>query len=98
MHGRFAALALSLVFVAAPAAGASPSLAAAGAKMAALYASCKAFNAKYPHGVGRNKSQRLQQRRRPSDHLQAEHEDFDLAMSHNKGLDHDKDGVACEKA
>ena len=35
--------------------------------------------------------------RHAGDELQAEHEAVPVAMSYNKGLDRDKDGIACEK-
>ena len=63
-----------------------------------IYANCKAYNKKYPHGVGKAHAK---------DHVSGsskpvttfKHSDalYKAAMAHKKDLDRDKDGVACEK-
>jgi len=66
------------------------------AAMPRLYRNCTALNAKYPHGLGRanavdkTSGERVTNFRR-STRL------FLVAMSYNRGLDRDKDRVACEK-
>jgi Excalibur calcium-binding domain len=65
----------------------------AGAQVPRKYPNCKALNAKYPHGVGRvgardkTKSGDRVTTFRRSNRL------YEL----NKGLDRDKDRIACEK-
>jgi hypothetical protein len=63
----------------------------------ALYKNCTNLNKKYPHGLGK-----VGARDRTSDtpvtNLKRSTRLYNLAMSYNKGLDRDKDGVACEKA
>jgi hypothetical protein len=63
-----------------------------------IYKNCTKFNTKYPHGVGKThahdhhtKTSKAVTNFKQSTTL------YDRAMSHNKGLDRDKDGVACEK-
>ena len=91
---RIRAVAAAVILVAAVALAI---VAAASAKAPALYGNCHNLNARYLHGLGRvyahDKTNGL-----PvtvffrSDRL------YRLAMSYNKGLDRDKDGIACEKA
>ncbi|QKE84142.1 excalibur calcium-binding domain-containing protein [Arthrobacter sp. NEB 688] len=57
---------------------------------------CTSVNKKYPHGVGKAKARDRTSGKpvttfRKSDSLYAQ------AMRANKGLDRDKDGIACEK-
>ena len=58
---------------------------------------CTALNKKYPHGVGR-----LRARDKTSDTpvttFKRSTRLYNIAMRWNKGLDRDKDGIACEKA
>ena len=71
----------------------------AGAAMPALYRSCARFNAKYPHGVGKAKATDTTKGSSPPvTTFKRSTKLYNLAMSNNKGLDRDKDGVACEKA
>jgi Excalibur calcium-binding domain len=72
-------------------------VAVASAKAPALYKNCRHLNAKYPHGLGRvhahdKTSGAPVTRFFRSDRL------YRRAMSYNKTLDRDKDGIACEKA
>jgi len=69
---------------------------ATGTRIAPVYKSCSYFDAKYPHGVGRAGAQ---------DHIAAGEPDttflrstsvYNLAMHHNRRLDYDRDGIACE--
>lgn len=63
----------------------------------AKWKNCTAVNRRYPHGVGRNNAH---------DHTSGvpvtnfKHSTrlYKTAMHYNKGLDRDKDGIACEKA
>jgi hypothetical protein len=69
----------------------------ASALVPPLYKNCTNVNKRYPHGVGKalahDKTSGTPVRNfRRSTRL------YNLAMSHNKGLDRDKDGIACEKA
>jgi len=84
-------LILTLVGVAAAAATAY-----ASAAMPAKWKNCTAVNHRYPHGVGRNNAH---------DHTSGvpvtnfKHSTtlYKTAMHYNKGLDRDRDGIACEK-
>jgi hypothetical protein len=58
---------------------------------------CTALNKKYPHGVGRANA-RDQTSGDPVTNFKRSTKLYKLAMSYNKGLDRDKDGIACEKA
>jgi excalibur calcium-binding domain-containing protein len=84
------------VTVAAVALTAAPVLQAGATRIPPLYRSCKALNAKYPHGVGRpnavdkTSGERVTTFRRST-------KLYNLAMSYNRGLDRDKDRIACEK-
>jgi hypothetical protein len=72
--------------------GAAPS---AGTAMPRLYKNCTNFNRRYPHGVGKRLA-----RDRSSDPVTNFRRStliYNQAMRWNKGLDRDKDGVACEK-
>lgn len=63
-------------------------------KVPPLFRSCKNLNKKYPHGVGR-----------PGAHDHGSYTPpykvsarlYNLAMSYNRKLDADRDGIACEK-
>jgi Excalibur calcium-binding domain len=70
----------------------------AGAAMPRLYRSCKNFNARYPHGVGRLLARdKVQPGNEPVRNFRRSNRLFRIAMSYNKGLDRDKDRIACEK-
>ena len=68
----------------------------ASTAMPAVYKNCTALNKKYPHGLGR-----LRARDKTSDTpvttFKRSTRLYNVAMSWNKGLDRDKDGIACEK-
>jgi hypothetical protein len=73
-------------------------LAAGTAEAAAplLYKNCTNLNKRYPHGVGK-----LLARDKTSDepvtNFKRSTKLYLVGMSWNKGLDRDKDGIACEK-
>lgn len=75
--------------------GVAPVPAATGA-IPALWKNCTHVNAKYRHGVGR-----LHARDRtsgtPVTTFKRSTRLYNIAMSYNKRLDADKDGIACEK-
>jgi hypothetical protein len=70
---------------------------AAAARVPPVYKNCAALNKKYPHGIGRAHAR---------DHSSGSHVTtffrsdrlYRIAMSYNRGLDRDKDGIACERA
>ena len=80
------------VLLAVPPAGA---LASARA-MPPLFKNCTALNKKYPHGVGRSdavdKTSGV-----PVTNFHRSTKLYNQAMSYNRGLDRDRDGIACEK-
>ena len=57
---------------------------------------CTALNKKYPHGLGRAKA-RDKTSGEPVTSFKRRTRLYNLARSHNRGLDRDKDGIACEK-
>lgn len=66
----------------------------------APYTNCGKFNATYPHGVGRANARDVTKSKtaKPVTTFKRSTKIYNTAMSHNKRLDADKDGVACEKA
>ena len=70
---------------------------AAASRAPALYKNCTALNKKYPHGLGRVGA-RDKTSGTPVTTFKRSTRLYRLAMSNNKGLDRDKDGIACEKA
>lgn len=92
------ALAAALA-VAAPAAGAASAAVSGptlGTAIPTLYKNCTALNKKYPHGVGRANAR--DKSPKPVTTFKRSTKIYNTAMSHNKRLDGDKDGIACEKA
>jgi len=63
----------------------------------ALYKNCTNLNKRYPHGLGRVGA-RDHSSGTPVTNFKRSTKLYKLAMSYNRGLDRDKDGVACEKA
>jgi Excalibur calcium-binding domain len=57
---------------------------------------CTALNKKYPHGLGKAKATD-KTKGEPVTTFRRSTRLYRLAMSYNKGLDGDKDGIACEK-
>jgi len=69
----------------------------AAARIPPLYRNCAALNKRYPHGVGRLKA-RDHSTGTPVTTFKRSDRLYRLALSYNRGLDRDKDGIACEKA
>ncbi len=79
------------------AAAASPTIAgAANAVIPAQWKNCTQVNKRYPHGVGKlgahDKTSGV-----PVTTFKRSTRLYRIAMSYNRGLDRDKDGIACEK-
>ena len=95
--------ALAALLLAAPAAAATPDtrsqplVPTIATAMPPLYKNCTAFNKKYPHGVGQLKA-RDKTSGEPVTTFKRSTTIYNVAIGHNKGLDRDKDGVACETA
>jgi excalibur calcium-binding domain-containing protein len=62
-----------------------------------LYKNCTNLNKKYPHGLGRSGA-RDKTSDTPVTSFRRSTKLYNLAMSYNRGLDRDKDGIACETA
>lgn len=69
---------------------------AAQGRVPPLYKNCKSLNEKYPHGLGRANA-RDKTSDTPVTNFKRSTKLYRIAMSHNRGLDRDKDGIACEK-
>ncbi|WP_370290016.1 excalibur calcium-binding domain-containing protein [Nocardioides sp.] len=87
------ALVLSLVGTAG-AAGAAD--AAPAARKPAWSKNCTALNQKWAHGVGRARAKDSTSGKPVTTFLRSD-KLYSEAMSYNRGLDRDKDGIACEK-
>ena len=61
-----------------------------------LYKNCTNFNKRYPHGVGKLTA-RDRTSGTPVTNFTRSTRVYNIAMRWNKGLDRDKDGIACEK-
>ena len=68
----------------------------ARATIPALYKNCTNLNHKYPHGIGRLTA-RDHTSGDPVRTFKRSNRLYAVAMSYNKRLDADKDGIACEK-
>lgn len=79
-----AAVATSLVVTAAPAEAVS-------------WKNCTAVHRTYPHGVGKDDA-RDHTSGTPVRNFKHSTRLYNIAMSHNRGLDRDRDGIACEAA
>lgn len=60
-----------------------------------LYKKCANLNKKYPHGIGRSGARDKTTGVRVTNFKRST-KLYNLAMSYNRGLDRDKDGIACE--
>lgn len=67
------------------------------ANAASTWTNCTAVHKKYPHGVGM-RSAHDKTTSRPVTNFKRSDSLYKTAMSHNKGLDRDKDKIACEAA
>jgi Excalibur calcium-binding domain len=64
----------------------------------ALYKNCTNLNKKYPHGVGKLHAVDTTKSGLPGvTTFKRSTRLYNVAMHYNRGLDRDKDGVACEK-
>jgi hypothetical protein len=102
----FAALAFTAVGSASPgvvgfagyAASDRPTVVGSVARIPLLWRSCTNYNKRYPHGVGRLRARdRTRAGTPPVTTFRRSTRIYNIAMSYNRGLDRDKDGVACEK-
>lgn len=80
------AVVIPLLVALAPAAQAAPS-----------YKNCTELQKTYPHGIGRADA-RDKTSGRPVTTFRKDTAGYNKAMNANRGLDRDKDGIACEKA
>jgi len=62
----------------------------------ALYKNCTNLNKRYPHGVGKLHA-RDKTSGQPVTTFRRSTTLYNRAMSYNRDLDRDKDGIACEK-
>jgi hypothetical protein len=62
-----------------------------------LYKNCTNLNKRYPHGIGKNNAHDRTSGTKPVRNFKRSTKLYKRAMSYNRGLDRDKDGVACEK-
>jgi hypothetical protein len=93
------AVVTALVFAAPAWAGTPPaSQPTSSTAIPAVYKNCTALNKKYPHGVGKAGARDRTKSGAPVTTFKRSTKIYNTAMSHNKRLDGDKDGVACEKA
>ncbi len=74
---------------------ASPAVQATG-RIPALFKNCTNLNKRYPHGVGRANA-RDKTAGVPVTTFFHSTSLYKRAISYNRGLDRDKDGIACEK-
>ena len=86
-----AAMVMAVALVTAATAGAAGAIAPA-------WKNCTRVNQTYPHGVGRVGARDRTTGAPPVTTFRRSNKLYALAMSNNKGLDRDKDGVACERA
>ena len=88
-----AILAASVALMSFTFATATPAEAASAKK----YQNCTQLNKKYPHGVGKVGAKDQSSGRKVTN-FKKSNSVYKTAMSHNRGLDRDGDGIACEKA
>jgi Excalibur calcium-binding domain len=65
-------------------------------KVPPQYKNCTALNKKYPHGVGKANARDHTSSGDPVTNFKRSTKIYLEAISFNKGLDRDKDGIACE--
>jgi hypothetical protein len=85
-----------LLAVPASAAIGGASVPTAEALIPRLYKNCTNLNRKYPHGLGKRLA-RDKTSGTPVRNFYRSTRLYNVAMSYNRGLDGDKDGIACEK-
>ncbi len=96
MRGLPLLVAAAALMLVSPAGAYGPNGRTASASIPALYKNCTALNKKYPHGLGRA-SARDKTTGTPVTTFKRSDKLYHLAMSYNKRLDRDKDGIACER-
>lgn len=69
---------------------------ASQSKIPAKWKNCTAVHKRYPHGVGRTHAHDATSGV-PVTNFKHSTRLYKIAMHYNKGLDRDKDGIACEK-
>ncbi len=94
---RQAALVLSAALLGSFPTGAAVSPAEA-AKKPGWTKNCTALQKRYPHGVGKKKAVDKVSSGNKVTTFKRSSRLYKIAMDNNKGLDRDKDGIACEKA
>jgi hypothetical protein len=70
---------------------------AAAAKSPPVYKNCTNLNKKYRHGIGRAQARDRTSGTPVKTFLRSDRL-YRIAMSYNRGLDRDHDGIACETA
>lgn len=58
---------------------------------------CTQLNKTYKHGVGKTTARDRTSSGRPVTNFKRSNSLYNTAMRYNRGLDRDKDGIACEK-
>jgi hypothetical protein len=80
------------------AAGDRPTVGAYASRIPLLWRSCTNYNKRYPHGVGRLRARdKVRPGNEPVTTFRRSTRIYNIAMDYNRGLDRDKDYVACEK-
>jgi hypothetical protein len=88
----------SLLVLAVTVTGAVVAPTAAHATIPAKYANCTNLNKTYPHGVGRSTARdHVATGARPVTTWKHDTAAYNTAIRYNRGLDRDKDYIACEK-
>jgi hypothetical protein len=95
MRAKFTVLLIAVVAAGATIQGVASSPAATE-RIPYLWQRCSHVNAKYPHGVGRRFAHDHTSGT-PVTNFYRSTRLYLVAMSYNRGLDRDKDGIACEK-
>jgi hypothetical protein len=72
-------------------------VAGARSRVPILYSNCSHFNAKYAHGVGRAGARDRTKRSDPVTTFVRSTRIYNIAIRYKRGLDREKDRVACEK-
>lgn len=79
-------------------AGLAPAASASTTRSSSRWDNCTTVNQRYPHGVGRNHAHdHTASGSYPVTNFKHSTRLYKIAMSHNSGLDGDKDGIACER-
>jgi Excalibur calcium-binding domain len=95
---HIALCALVATMLLASAAGSAVDKATLSARVPVLFKNCTALNKKYPHGIGKVGARDKTSGDEPVTNFKRSTRLCRLAMSYNRRLDRDKDGIACEQA